>query len=102
MTNKRRQTKKKITESKNKIPRLVTFSVDDEILINVRDSNSSEDESCKSNVIGRMIIEVRLLAAQTMKKIFTVSRKCFKLQLHLYMIQLDSNLNFRLLRKKFY
>lgn len=73
MTNKRRQKKKRITESKNKVPKLVTFSVDDEVLIGVRDSDFSEDEPSTSNVAGCATLDLRLLAAQTMKKIFTVS-----------------------------
>jgi len=74
MTNKQRQKKKRITESKNKVPKLVTFSVDDEMLMSVRDSDFSEDEPCTSNVTGRgTFLDIRLLAAQTMKKVFTVS-----------------------------
>lgn len=75
MTNKRRQKKKKITESKNKVPKLVTFSVDDDILMDVRDSDFSEDEPCTSNVTGHITLDIRLLAAQSMKKMFTVSLK---------------------------
>lgn len=73
MTNKRRQKKKRITESKNKVPKLVTFSVDDEMLIGVRDSDFSEDECCTSNLAGCEILDLRLLAAQVMKTIFSVS-----------------------------
>lgn len=73
MTNKKRQKKKRITESKNKVPKLVTFSVDDEILMNIRDSDFSEDEPCLSNENGHLTLDIRLLAAQTMKKMFTVS-----------------------------
>lgn len=73
MTNKRRQKKKRIIESKNKVPKFVTISVDDEMLMNVRDSDFSEDEPCASNVTGRVALDVRLLAAQIMKKMFTVS-----------------------------
>lgn len=73
MTTKRRQKKKKITESKNKIPKLITFSADDEALMNIRDSDFSEDEPNMFNITGRIIIDIRLLAAQTMKKMFTVS-----------------------------
>lgn len=75
MTNKQRQKKKRITEFKNKVPKLVTFSIDDEMLMSVRDSDFSEDEPSTSNVIGRAVLDVRLLAAQTMKKMFTVSFK---------------------------
>lgn len=75
MTNKQRQKKKRITEFKNKVPKLVTFSIDDEMLMSVRDSDFSEDEPSTSNVIGRVVLDVRLLAAQTMKKMFTVSFK---------------------------
>lgn len=76
MTNKRRQKKKRIIESKNKVPNFVTISVDDEMLMNVRDSDFSEDEPCSSNLIGRITIDIRLLAAQIMKKMFTVSFQC--------------------------
>lgn len=76
MTNKRRQKKKRIIESKNKVPKFVTISVDDEVLMNVRDSDFSEDEPCSSNLIGRITIDIRLLAAQIMKKMCTVSFKC--------------------------
>jgi len=75
MTNKRRQKKKRIIESKNKVPKFVTISVDDEVLMNIRDSDFSEDEPCTSNLIGRVSIDIRLLAAQIMKKMFTVSFK---------------------------
>lgn len=70
MTNKQRQKKKRINESKNKVPKLVSFSVDDEMLMSVRDSDFSEDEPCTSNVVA--FLDLRLLAAQTMKKLFTV------------------------------
>lgn len=73
MTNKKRQKKKRITESKNKISKLVTFSIDDEVLMNVRDSDFSEDEPCSSSKTCYLSIDIRLLAAQTMKKMFTVS-----------------------------
>lgn len=73
MTNKRRQKKKRITEFKNKVPNLITFSVDDEISMNVRDSDFSEDEPCTTNATGRITLDIRLLAAQSMKKMFTVS-----------------------------
>lgn len=76
MTYKRRQKKKRITESKNKVPKLVTFSVDNEVLMSVRDSDFSEDEPCGSNVNNCLSLDVRLLAAQIMKKMFTVSFKC--------------------------
>jgi len=76
MTNKRRQKKKRITESKNKVPKFVTISVDDEVLMDVRDSDFSEDEPCTSNMIGHITLDIRLLAAQIMKKMFTVSFKC--------------------------
>jgi len=76
MTNKRRQKKKRITESKNKVPKFVTISVDDEVLMNVRDSDFSEDEPSTSNMIGHITLDIRLLAAQIMKKMFTVSFKC--------------------------
>jgi len=76
MTNKRRQKKKRIIESKNKVPKFVSISVDDEVLMNVRDSDFSEDEPCSSNLIGRITIDIRLLAAQIMKKMFTVCFKC--------------------------
>ncbi|KAL4096554.1 hypothetical protein QTP88_021483 [Uroleucon formosanum] len=75
MTNKRRQKKKRITESKNKVPKFVTISVDDEVLMNVRDSDFSEDEPCTSNMIGHIAIDIRLLAAQIMKKMFTIVEK---------------------------
>ncbi|XP_050056639.1 uncharacterized protein LOC114126962 isoform X3 [Aphis gossypii] len=74
MTNKRRQKKKRIIESKNKVPNFVTISVDDEMLMNVRDSDFSEDEPCSSNLIGRITIDIRLLAAQIMKKMFTETK----------------------------
>lgn len=73
MTYKRRQKKKKITESKNKVPKLITFSVEDEVLMNVRDSDFSEDEPCASNANKSIILNIRLLAAQIMKKMFSVS-----------------------------
>jgi len=76
MTNKRRQKKKRITESKNKVPTFVTISVDAEVLMDVRDSDFSEDEPCSSNMIGCITLDIRLLAAQIMKKMFTVSFKC--------------------------
>lgn len=82
MTNKQRQKKKRITESKNKVPKFVTISIDDEILMNVRDSDFSEDEPCTSNVSRNVTLDVRLLAAQTMKKMFTVSTK-FLFSLHI-------------------
>ncbi|VVC38289.1 Hypothetical protein CINCED_3A007584 [Cinara cedri] len=75
MTNKKRQKKKRITESKNKVPKLVTFSVDDEVLLNIRDSDFSEDEPCSSNETGHLTLDIRLLSAQTMKKMFTVVDK---------------------------
>lgn len=75
MTNKQRQKKKRITEIKNKVPKLIAFSIDDEMLMSVRDSDFSEDEPSTSNVIGHAVLDVRLLAAQTMKKMFTVSFK---------------------------
>jgi len=67
MTNKVRQRKKKITESKNKEPKFVTVSVDDEVLMDVRDSGFSEDEPCISNMIKHITLDIRLLAAQIMK-----------------------------------
>lgn len=73
MTNKQRQKKKRITESKNKVPKFITISIDDEILLNVRDSDFSEDEPSASNASRNLTLDIRLLAAQTMKKIFTVS-----------------------------
>lgn len=73
MTYKHRQKKKIITESKNKVPKIVTFSVDDELLMNIRDSDFSEDEHCMPNVIGTISLNIRLMAAQIMKKTFTVS-----------------------------
>jgi len=76
MTNKQRRKKKRIIESKNKVPKFVTISVDDEMLMNVRDSDFSEDEPCSSNIIGRITIDIRLSAAQIMKKMFTVSFQC--------------------------
>ncbi|KAL5242408.1 hypothetical protein ACI65C_009818 [Semiaphis heraclei] len=75
MTNKRRQKKKRIIESKNKVPKFVTISVDDEVLMNVRDSDFSEDEPYTSNVIGHITLDIRLLAAQIMKKTFTIVEK---------------------------
>lgn len=76
MTNKRRQKKKRITESKNKVPKFVSISVDDEVLMNVKDSDFSEDEHCVPNVNGHIVLYIRLLAAQIMKKIFTVNFRC--------------------------
>lgn len=73
MTYKRRQKKKIITESKNKVSKLATFSVDDEVLLNIRYSDFSEDEHYMSNVISNISLNIRLLAAQIMKKMFTVS-----------------------------
>jgi len=94
MTNKRRQKKKRIIESKNKIPKLITFSVDDEVLMNVKDSDFSEDEPCTSNVTGRIIIDIRLLAVQTMKKMFTVSYSYICKWFHFTVIQ------FQIIEKK--
>lgn len=83
MTNKQRQKKKKITESKNKVPKLIIFSADDEVLMNVRDSDFSEDEPSMSNATGRITLDVRLLAAQTIKKMFTVSLVILKIIVYL-------------------
>lgn len=91
MTNKRRQKKKRIIESKNKVPKFVTISVDDEVLMNVRDSDFSEDEPCSSNLIGRITIDIRLLAAQIMKKMFTIVEKKLLLG-YLYTI-VDGSMN---------
>lgn len=76
MTNKQRQKKKRIIESKNKVPKFVSMSVDDEVLMNVKDSDFSEDEQCISNMTGHITLYIRLLAAQTMKKMFTVNIIC--------------------------
>lgn len=76
MTNKQRQKKKRITESKNKVPKFVSISVDDEVLMNVKDSDFSEDEHCVSHATGHITLHIRLLAAQTMKKMFTVNFRC--------------------------
>lgn len=43
--------------------------------MNVKDSDFSEDEPSTSHVTDRLSIDVRLLAAQTMKKMFTVNFK---------------------------
>ncbi|XP_025195470.1 uncharacterized protein LOC112594729 isoform X2 [Melanaphis sacchari] len=91
MTNKRRQKKKRIIESKNKVPKFVTISIDDEVLMNVRDSDFSEDEPCTSNLTGRITIDIRLLAAQIMKKMFTIVEKKILLG-YLYTI-IDGSMN---------
>ncbi|XP_050436068.1 uncharacterized protein LOC126842896 [Adelges cooleyi] len=75
LTNKHRRKKKIITESKNKVPKLFTFTADDEALMNVRDSDFSEDEPSMTGTCGRGAWDVRLLAAQTMKKLFTTVEK---------------------------
>lgn len=83
MTNKQRQKKKRITESKNKVPKFVTISIDDEVLMNVRDSDFSEDEPSTSNASRNLTLDIRLLAAQTMKKMFTVSTEFLFSYIHI-------------------
>ncbi|XP_050535616.1 uncharacterized protein LOC126902414 isoform X2 [Daktulosphaira vitifoliae] len=75
LTNKRRQKKKRITESKNKVPKLVAFTVEEENLMNIRDSDFSEDEPMTNCTNGCNTWDIRLLAAQTMKKLFTIVEK---------------------------
>lgn len=43
--------------------------------MNVKDSDFSEDEPSTSHITDRLTIDIRLLAAQTMKKMFTVNFK---------------------------